>query len=517
VKGQLFVLLLARLPLVMVFGAAGALKYRDQSTFSETLLDFGAPGFLAKPLTRVLPGLEIATALLLLVGDPFRAGSIAALLLLLVFTLAVTINLIRGKRPNCRCFGQVSSKPIGWTTIARNLVLSALAVACFLLQTKRWAALDWQITPFAAVAAAVTFAVIAALVAEGWTIILLLKQQGRLLTRVEQLEAGANQEKALLLDEFANTSNHGLAVGSKAPDFLLQTVTGGVASLESLCANGLPVLMIFANPHCDACNKLLPSIAYWQSQLEKEVTIAIISEDRADRNLEKFAPYGLHHILLQKRRQVAADFLVELTPSALVIGPGGDIRSLIYAGPQAIEGLMKQAMASSRLGKSGQSVWGGRRSAAVSLRPQKSASMIEPGNSAPVPPLRDLDGRLIDISSIQTETMILFWNANCSFCRSMLPELKAWEINQQKRLDLVVIASGTEQANRELGLHSSVVLDPAASLMQRLGVPGTPSAFLVSAGKVASTVQVGSSAIWALVGTSEPRAESDRQAEKVTV
>jgi thiol-disulfide isomerase/thioredoxin/uncharacterized membrane protein YphA (DoxX/SURF4 family) len=517
VRGQLFVSILARLPLVIVFAAAGLLKYRDQSTFTETLRDFGAPGLLAKPLARVLPGLELATALLLLAGDPLRAGSIGAIILLFAFTLSVTINLVRGKRPNCRCFGQVSSQPIGWITVARNLVLSILAVACFLLKTSRWAALDWQITPFTAVAATVALAVITALAAEGWIILLLLKQQGRLLTRVEQLEAGANQEKAPLLEEFANPSNRGLPVGSRAPDFLLQTVTGDVASLQGLCANGLPVLLLFANPHCDACNKLLPSIAYWQSQLEKELNIAIISEGRAERNLEKFAPYGLHHVLLQKRREVATDFLVELTPSALVIGPGRDIRSLVYAGPQAIDGLMKQAMANSRLGKSGQSVWGPRRSA-VSPRPQKSASMIEPGNSAPVPPLRDLDGRLIDISSIQTETMILFWNANCSFCRSMLPELKAWEINRQNRPELVVIASGTEHANRELGLHSPVVLDPAASLMQRLGVPGTPSAFLVSAaGKVASTVQVGSSAIWALVGTAELPSESDRQAEKVTM
>src|SRR6185436_11798175 len=54
-------------------------------------------------------------------------GRVVRVALLTLFTLAIAFNLMRGRAPDCRCFGQLHSSPVGWGTVVRNLVLAAFA------------------------------------------------------------------------------------------------------------------------------------------------------------------------------------------------------------------------------------------------------------------------------------------------------------------------------------------------------------------------------------------------------
>ena len=54
------------------------------------------------------------------------AGLAAAALAM--FTGAVAVNLLRGRRIDCGCSGVVADTRITWLTVARNLALTALAV-----------------------------------------------------------------------------------------------------------------------------------------------------------------------------------------------------------------------------------------------------------------------------------------------------------------------------------------------------------------------------------------------------
>src|ERR671933_3073293 len=54
-------------------------------------------------------------------------GAIGALALLLLFVAGIGINLARGHKPDCHCFGQLHSSPAGWKTLGRNGVLVAVA------------------------------------------------------------------------------------------------------------------------------------------------------------------------------------------------------------------------------------------------------------------------------------------------------------------------------------------------------------------------------------------------------
>ena len=136
---------LARLLLAGVCFFAGISKLvSGVYNFRKALADFGLPKFLVAPLSFALPVVEIATASLLLPSASAWFGSLAAMTLLLVFDAAIPANLAIGNHPTCNCFGQLHSKPIGWQTFARNLVIGG--VACLLVwqvRTQPFIKLEW--------------------------------------------------------------------------------------------------------------------------------------------------------------------------------------------------------------------------------------------------------------------------------------------------------------------------------------------------------------------------------------
>jgi peroxiredoxin len=126
---------------------------------------------------------------------------------------------------------------------------------------------------------------------------------------------------------------------------------------------------------------------------------------------------------------------------------------------------------------------------------------LKVGEPAPELRLPDLTGKLVDLADLRgSKTLVLFWNPGCGFCQRMLDDLKAWEANPPKGAPkLLVVASGTLEDNRALGLKSPVLLDPNFSAGPQFGVNGTPSAVLVDAkGNIASEVAVGAPAVLAL-------------------
>jgi thiol-disulfide isomerase/thioredoxin len=104
--------------------------------------------------------------------------------------------------------------------------------------------------------------------------------------------------------------------------------------------------------------------------------------------------------------------------------------------------------------------------------------------------------------------LVLFWNPGCGFCQQMLPDLKEWEQNRPTDAPkLVMVSAGTEEANREMKLTSTVVLDQQFTVGRAFGTSGTPSAVLVDAeGKVASEVAVGAPGVLELAGSRQAEA-----------
>ena len=94
-------------------------------------------------------------------------------------------------------------------------------------------------------------------------------------------------------------------------------------------------------------------------------------------------------------------------------------------------------------------------------------------------------------------TLVLFWNPGCGFCQQLLPDLKAWEADRPATApQLVLVANGDATTNAQMGLASSVLLDPVMDVMTSFGVSGTPIAVLVSPeGKIQSDPAIGGPAV----------------------
>ena len=304
-------------------------------------------------------------------------------------------------------------------------------------------------------------------VAQFWILFHVLRQNGRLLLRIEAMEdrLGIKPEKPPA----------GLPVDSAAPGFELMALDGGAMSLDSLRQPAKPLILAFSEPDCTLCDKLLPELALWQSEHGALVSIAVISRGKIEANRVKMAPHNLKNVLLQANGEVADAYRVTATPSAVLIRDGR-IASELAEGIDGIRDLVRQAI----------------------LPPP-----VKKGESVPSLRLADLTGAGIDLAWLRGQrTLLLFWNPSCGFCQKMLPDVKEWERNHPADAPrLVVISTGSLHENREQGFRSTVLLDPGFGAMHVFNAGGTPSAVLIDRdGMVASEVSVGADDVLALAG-----------------
>ena len=122
------VVAVVRLVLAGVFIVSAIAKLRDRSGSRAGVEAFGVPAVFVGLVAGALPVVELACAALLLLPDPFATvGAVGSLALLLAFTVAIVVNLVQGKHPECHCFGDLGeSGGIGWATVARNVALMVL-------------------------------------------------------------------------------------------------------------------------------------------------------------------------------------------------------------------------------------------------------------------------------------------------------------------------------------------------------------------------------------------------------
>jgi len=103
---------------------AGVMKLAVGPLWLKQAADMG----VARPVAQVVPYVEIGLGVLLTV-QLFRPWpAVAALLLLVAFTVVIVLRLLDGSRPPCACFGARSTRPLGAYHVARNLGLLAIAL-----------------------------------------------------------------------------------------------------------------------------------------------------------------------------------------------------------------------------------------------------------------------------------------------------------------------------------------------------------------------------------------------------
>jgi hypothetical protein len=265
---------------------AAAAKLADRDGLRSTLAGFGLRRRAVGASTIVLPAAELAVAALLLAASTAHVGALAALVLLAVFCAAIAIALARGRRPECSCFGQMHSSPVGGRTLARNALLAAIAGLIVVAGPGR----ALEVTPVGGAIALIALAV----VLNGLFSWQLLRQNGRLLERVRALET---------------PTSAGLPVGAAAPE--LDVLTPGE-----------PVALVFSEPDCGACVELGPRLERLRESRTGSIEIAVVSG-----NLRALEAYRIPAV-----------------PSATIVGADGRIASATASGIAAVEQLLGEAV-----------------------------------------------------------------------------------------------------------------------------------------------------------------------------
>ena len=190
-----------------------------------------------------------------------------------------------------------------------------------------------------------------------WFVFNLLRQNGRTLLRVEQLEAdiewlaanAAQPEPAAAKPEAdrslakSRINRNGLPPGTIAPSFTLPRLDGGELSLSDYA--GRPVLLVFSDPDCGPCNVVAPRLEE-MARKSPGVNVVMVSRGDAERNRSKVAEFGLTFpVVLQDQWKLSREYAKFATPIAYLIDAEGRIAADVAVGIDAILALPSRAAA----------------------------------------------------------------------------------------------------------------------------------------------------------------------------
>jgi thiol-disulfide isomerase/thioredoxin len=294
----------------------------------------------------------------------------------------------------------------------------------------------------------------------------------------------------------APAPDRGLPLGAQAPPFALAGLYGDTITLEALTAADNPVLLVFTDPGCGPCNALLPQIAAWQREHAGRLTIAVLTRGSADDNRAKAREHAISSVWLDDRLAAYDAYRPGGTPAGVLVDARGRIASAVAAGGPAIAALVAEAGRPPALAV-----------AQVPARPTPSRP-LPPQVGAPAPDvtLRDPRGEPIALTVPDRDTLLLFWNPGCGFCRSMSERVRSIALAPAPGSPrLIVVSTGSAADNEDLGVRAPIALDPAFTAGSAFGTTGTPSAILVDRhGQVASGLAIGAEQVIALAaGPSE--------------
>jgi peroxiredoxin len=350
-------LLAVRLLLAAVFLLSGATKLMDLAGTHQALRDFGLPAMLARPMALLLPWLELITAGVLVPTTLAWYGAWGALALLTVFLGAIGIAMARGRRPNCHCFGQLHSAPVGWQTVLRNIVLAACAG--WLTSRGRGHSGPELWTWFAGLDrhgrnVAIVFGIVAGVLflglldrsrpqpeSDDWSFPLDDEEEEPPAER--PAPAPRRRTAPPPTDDVRPAGRHplgiGLPVGTPAPEFELPGLSGEKHSLRSFREVG-DVLLVFSSPFCESCEAVTANLVRWMREMEGLPQIVLVNIGTASQNLAKLKGFDASRVLLQPGFDVAEMYDCSATPAAVLVGADGLVRSLLAVGGLAIAELV---------------------------------------------------------------------------------------------------------------------------------------------------------------------------------
>lgn len=341
-----------RLLLAVVFLVACVAKARDMAATRTAVAGLGVPARFGRAAASGVVIAEAVVAACLVVNATALVASVAAVTLLSVFSALVVVSLSAGRRPPCNCFGSSSSAPIGMGTLVRNGVLVAMAVTLVVRRATGGPSALGGVDRLDAAQALVLGGVAVAVVVLGahtWFILQIVRQNGRLLERVELLESAAGgalpragaarRVRHVPHDEEHRAAPRRITIGSMAPRFGGRDVDGRPVSIDDLRSDGRPVVMVFLETHCAACVELAADVNARAATSADRMLVAVVHGERND-VATLFSGPGFDAVLVDGDGEIADRYDVGGSPTALLVLPDGRVASGHAEGRAAVTRLV---------------------------------------------------------------------------------------------------------------------------------------------------------------------------------
>ncbi|HVH65275.1 MAG TPA: TlpA disulfide reductase family protein [Candidatus Acidoferrum sp.] len=310
----------------------------------------------------------------------------------------------------------------------------------------------------------------------------LLKQQGRLLLRIEALERELSTATVPVVPapsngQHAPRPSAGLPVGASVAPFSLKDLDGQEVALSDF--KGKRVLLVHWSPSCGFCEMLAPDLAAVQEKLSSATLQALlVSYGDAETNRTMAQRHGLRLpiLLLDGTRIAAFDQLG--TPVAYLLDGESTVMRPLALGTDAVLNLAQEAITPARKRLPGEKPL----SQSLVLR-----DGLNPGTRAPRFTLPDLEGRPISLDAYRGRRVLLvFSDPLCGPCNELAPQLASVEqAHENNGLAVVMVGRGDREDNRRKArahaLPFPVVVQEQWKLSKEYGIFATPVAFLIDA------------------------------------
>lgn len=127
--------IIVRIAIGLLFVYSSIFKIIDPSSFADSIAQYRILSDNLLPYAAIaIPYIELFAGICLLLGFNIRPAAMAGIILMLVFIIAIIINLAQARTFECGCF-ELShlgiSETIGWGLMVRDIVITVLLWSLF--------------------------------------------------------------------------------------------------------------------------------------------------------------------------------------------------------------------------------------------------------------------------------------------------------------------------------------------------------------------------------------------------
>ena len=311
----------------------------------------------------------------------------------------------------------------------------------------------------------------------------ILKQQGRLLLRLEQVEGYLGMDAGGSIDRgtvsLQARSPAGLRAGTVFPDFRLNDLDGKATALGDL--RGQPVLLVHWSARCSFCDLVAPDLAKLEPGLETAgVRLLLVSSGAEEAERKAAGEHGLKSTILLQNGANRIEALASLgTPSAYLLDEEGRVARPLAVGADQVLALAEELVPRAA----------GKKRRLPGERPLSESRLerngLRSGTPAPLFTLPEIQGGTLSLDRHRgKKVFLIFSDPHCGPCDQLAPHLvRLHEKHRGNGLDLLLVGRGDFEENRrkarQNGFEFPVVLQKKWEVSRQYGIFSTPVAFLI--------------------------------------